>query len=48
MLTILVQREVILGIAEFLWSTCNENVVITKEILQAGNLRRWWDRAYDN
>lgn len=37
-LTIIIQREVILGIAEFLWSTCNEDIIITEEILKAGNL----------
>lgn len=37
-LTIIIQREVILGIAEFLWSTRNEDIIITEEILKAGNL----------
>lgn len=38
MLTVVIQREVILGVAEFLWSTRDENIVVTKEILKASNL----------
>lgn len=37
-LTVVIQREVILGVAEFLWSTRDENIVLTKEILKASNL----------
>lgn len=37
-LTVVIQREVILGVAEFLRSTRDENIVLTKEILKASNL----------
>lgn len=40
LLTILIQREVVLCVAEFLWSACNEDVIIAKEILEAGDLLR--------
>lgn len=37
-ITILIQREVILGVAEFLRSTCDEDVILPKEVLKASNL----------
>lgn len=37
--TVLIQGEVVLGVAEFLWSTRDEDVVLAKEILKAGDLR---------
>lgn len=38
LLTTVIQRKVILGVAEFLRSTCNEDIVVAKEILKAGHL----------
>lgn len=37
-LTVVIQREVILGVAELLRSARDENVVVAKEILKASNL----------
>lgn len=36
--TIFIQREVILRVAKFFWSTGNKNIIVAKEILQAGHL----------
>lgn len=38
LLTAVIQRKVILGVAEFLRSACNEDIVLAKEILKAGHL----------
>lgn len=38
MLTVVIQREIVLSVAKFLRSACNEDVVVAKEILEAGNL----------
>lgn len=38
LLTVLIQREVVLSVAELLRSTRNEHVVVAKEILKAGDL----------
>lgn len=37
-LTVVIKREVILGVAEFLWATGDEDVVVPKEVLKASNL----------
>lgn len=39
LLTVVVQRKVVLGIAEFLRATSDEDVIVTKEILETGHLR---------
>jgi hypothetical protein len=44
-LTILIQREVILGIAELLRATGNEDIIITKEILKTGDLEEQRDNT---
>ena len=38
MITVLIQREVVLGVAELLRSTRNEDVIIPKKVLQTGHL----------
>lgn len=38
LLTVIVQRKVVLGIAEFLRAASDEDVVVAKEILEAGHL----------
>lgn len=40
MLTILIQGEIILSIAEFFRTTSNEHIIITKEIMETGDLWR--------
>lgn len=47
-LTVVIQREVILGVAELLRSARDENVVITKEILKASNLLCRKTKRQDN
>lgn len=37
-LTVIIQREVVLGVAEFLRPACDEDIIIPEEILEAGNL----------
>lgn len=43
-LTVHIQREVVLGVTEFLGSTCNEDIVLTEEILKASHL---WSEITD-
>lgn len=45
-LTVVIQGEVILGVAELLWSTRDENIVVPKEILKASNLQKY--KRHDN
>lgn len=47
-LTVVIQREVILGVAELLRSARDENVVVTKEILKASNLLCRKTKRHDN
>lgn len=44
-LTVIIQGEVVLGVAEFLRPACDEDVIIPKEILEAGNL--WGQQRED-
>lgn len=37
-LTVVIKREVVLGVAEFLWATGDEDVVVPEEVLKASNL----------
>lgn len=37
-LTAVIQHKVILCVAVLLWATCYEDVIVPKEVLQAGNL----------
>lgn len=39
-LTAVIQDKVVLGVTEFFRSTCNKNIIITKKVLQASNLKK--------
>lgn len=40
MLTTVIQNKIILSITIFFRSTSNENIIVTKKVLQAGNLKK--------